>query len=235
VFVDPRWALLADAVSFLVAAGIFSGLPAMAALPRDGRPLAYQGIRVIAGQRVLRVVALLTWATFLSSGLPEALAPAVAPRTWIPYVMAGAATGGVIFAYLVARRAFLANVVNQVRTAAACAGALLFGGAAMLIHAPPWTILAANIAIGAASGWIIGAQATFAQLTPAGRMGQVEATMVATNIFVQGAGILGLGWLVTITHRPGLAYLAAGTTIAVVASYASAQFNNLQSAPAPSS
>jgi hypothetical protein len=217
LYLAPRWALLADAVSFAVAAAIFNGLPRLVPVLRERRPLPYAGIRTIASHPTMRLLVVLTWATVASSGLPEVLAPAVASRAWIPYVMAASATGGATFAYLAARRSFLSQVANQIRVAGLGAAGLIGGGVLLLAHAPSWTIVLANAVVGAGIGWLIGAQATIAQLTPPGRMGQVEATIVAANILLQGAGVLVFGGIVAATGDPGLAYLGGGTLVGAMA------------------
>jgi hypothetical protein len=58
------------------------------------------------------------------------------------------------------------------------------------------------------------AQATSAHLAPKERMGQVEATIVASNIVFSGLGLLGLGWLAA-AYDPALAYLVAGAVLLV--------------------
>jgi len=91
LYVSTRLALLADAVSFVIAALIFMGLPRAEQFVRDRRPPPYSGLRTVFGHPTLRLVALLTWATFASSGLPEAMARGVVSTAWVPWTMAGAA------------------------------------------------------------------------------------------------------------------------------------------------
>jgi hypothetical protein len=211
-----RAALLADAVSFILTAIVLLTLPAGARRPRTPRPRATEGLRIIWRQPLLRVIALVTWATMLSSNLPEALAPSLATAGWLPAVMAAAAFGGAIFAIVAGRRAFLRSVGNQLMVALAFGGALLVAAGVTAAGGPGWALAAANAFIGAGGGWLIGAQATFAQLSPPHRMGQVEASIVAANIIVGGAGVLLLGWLAD-TAGPGFAYLLGGVPVFVAA------------------
>jgi MFS family permease len=217
LYVSTRLALLADTASFVMAAVIFLGLPQAERFVRDRRPPPYSGLRTIFGNPTLRLVALLTWATFASSGLPETMARGVAPTAWVPWTMAGTSMGGTLFTYLVARRTFLRRIANQILTASVLAVSLCLGALVIAMHAAPLLLVLANVAIGAAGGWTVGAQATFARLTPRGLMGQVEASMVAQNVLVQGVAILALGWLASATGQPALSYLAAGVVAGVAA------------------
>jgi MFS family permease len=212
----PRAALLADAVTFGICAVVLATLPTEPQRVRGKRPPPTEGLRIIWRQPVLRVIALATWATMLSANLPETLAAGVASRGWVPAVMAGSAFGGAVFAAFVGRTAFLANVANQLTVAFALGMALLLAGAVTGVGGPDWALATANALIGAGGGWLIGAQATFAKLAPPERMGQVEASIVAANIIVGGAGVLLLGWLADLGGA-ALAYCAGAVPVLVTA------------------
>lgn len=211
-----RWALIADAVSFGVTALIFAGLPVVEQRRRGPRPPASEGLRIIWRHPVLRVVAIVTCATMISTTLPEVLAADLAPAPWVPAVMAGSALGGGIFAVVVARGEFLRRVGNQLAVAVGLGLALALGAAVVAAHASTWALMLANALVGAGGGWLVGAQATFAQYSPPERMGQVEATIVAINIVVSGAGVLLLGWIADAVG-PAAAYLAGSVAVLAAA------------------
>lgn len=212
--IGARTALVIDAISFLAAAIIFAGLPAGPRRARRQRPPAWDGARIIWRHPVLRAIAIATSATMLSSSLPETVAPGVAGRAWLPTVMAASAFGGAVFAFVASRGGLLDRVANQLVVAAGLSGALFLGAVCLAADTPDWALAAANALIGAGAGWLVGAQATFAHLAPMERMGQVEATIVASNIVFSGLGLLGLGWLAA-TYDPALAYLVAGAVLLV--------------------
>ncbi|QLQ37920.1 hypothetical protein [Micromonospora robiginosa] len=215
VALGPRLALAIDLVSFLVAAAVLAGLPVG---PREGRrrrPPAMAGIRIIAGHPVLRTVGLLTLATVLSGALPETLAPDLAGGGWRPVLLAASSFGGAVFVLLAGRRSWLARVAGQVVAVRALGLALLLAGLLVALDAPVWTLALANASIGAGAGWLIGAQATFARLAPPERMGQVEVTMIASNIMFGGIGIFLLGGTAAL-FGPAAAYLAAGLVLLAV-------------------
>ncbi|HYU85225.1 MAG TPA: hypothetical protein VEK80_10500 [Kribbellaceae bacterium] len=107
---------------------------------------------------------------------------------------------------------FLRRPANQMRLAIAFGVALTATGIATLVHAPDWCYVLGNAAVGAGLGWLSGAQATFAELAPAARMGQVEATMVAANAVVSGVGVLLLGALAEVA-APAAAYACGGMIV----------------------
>jgi len=88
-----------------------------------------------------------------------------------------------------------------------------------LVHAPDWVYVVGNAAVGAGLGWLSGAQATFAELAPAARMGQVEATMVAANVLVSGVGVLLLGAIAEVA-QPAAAYACGGVIVFGTAMFA---------------
>ncbi|MFI2709990.1 hypothetical protein ACH495_07655 [Micromonospora sp. NPDC018662] len=215
VALGPRTALVIDLVSFLFAAAVLAGLPANRQEGRRPRPPATAGVRIIAGHPVLRGIALLTLATVLSGALPETLAPDLAGGGWRPVLLAASSFGGAVFVLVVGRRGWLAGVTGQVVAVRALGVALLLAGLLVTLDAPVWALALANALIGAGGGWLIGAQTTFARLAPRERMGQVEVTMIASNIVASGVGIFLLGGTAAL-FGPAAAYLAAGLVLFAV-------------------
>jgi hypothetical protein len=216
--VGPGPALVANAATYLTTAAILFGLPESARRRRE-RPPATAGLRIIWQQPVLRVLTAVVLATMLSSSLTETLATDLASGAWLPVVMAGSAVGGAVFALVASGWRFLGEVRIQLAVALGLGLALVLAAGVVAAGYTSWQLAVANALIGAGGGWLIGVQATFADLAPAQRMGQVEATMVAANIVASGVGVLSLGWLAA-TVGPAAAYLAGG--VAVLAAVASA-------------
>ncbi|MFG1923917.1 hypothetical protein [Cryptosporangium sp. NPDC048952] len=212
IALGPRVALLVDLASFLLAAAILAALPIASPRSRRDRLPPGAGFVLIWQQPTLRVLALLTWATLVSSVLPETVATN-APRAWIPAVMASSALGGAAFAFVAGRTVFLERPLNQARTAAVLGGALLVGAGVLFAGSHPLLLVLVNTVIGAATGWTVGAQATFARLAPAGRMGQLEATMIASNVFLEGVGVLVLSLIAVAAGSDGAAYLVGGLLV----------------------
>ncbi|MBC6463869.1 MFS transporter, partial [Actinomadura sp. HBU206391] len=159
--IGVRWALTADIASFVLTAAIVATLPIAGERARRPRPPASYGFRIIWAQPTLRVLALTTWTTFTCSALPETVAPQVAAGPWLPVVLASSAAGGAVFTFALARHRFLEDVANQFKLAAGLGLALMTGGGLLLISAPVWAIALVNAVVGAAGGWITGAQVTF--------------------------------------------------------------------------
>ncbi|TQS41579.1 MFS transporter [Cryptosporangium phraense] len=212
VALGPRVALLADLVSFLVAAAMLGTLPGLSARSRRDRLPPGAGFVLIWQQPTLRVLALLTWATLICSVLPETVATN-APPGWIPVVMASSALGGAVFAAVVGRLRFLERPLNQTRTAAVLGFGLVGGAVVLFCGGHPLLLAGANVVIGAATGWTVGAQATFARLAPVGRMGQIEATMIASNVFLEGVGVLVLSGIAVAAGSDGAGYLVGGVLV----------------------
>ncbi|MFI5957004.1 MFS transporter [Cryptosporangium sp. NPDC051539] len=216
VALGPRVALLVDLVSFLVAAAMLATLPGEERRERRDRLPPGAGFVLIWRQPTMRVLALLTWATLICSVLPETVATN-APNGWIPAAMASSALGGAVFAGVMGRLRFLERPLNQTRTAALLGAGLLAGAVVLFTGAHPLLLVTANVVIGAATGWTVGAQATFARLSPPGRMGQIEATMIASNLFLEGVGVLVLTGIAVAAGSDGAAYLVGGVLVLVAA------------------
>lgn len=217
VALGPRTALLADVCSFVIAAAMLVGLPITGRGERRDRLPPGAGFVLIWRQPTLRILSLLAWATILCSVLPETVAVDAVAKKWIPMVMVASAFGAALFMGVMGRSRFLGLPLRQAQTAVALGVALVAGGVVLLAGANPVLLAAANLAIGATSGWVIGAQATFARLAPPGRMGQVEATMIASNIVAEGVGVLALSGLAAVSGRDGTAYLIGGVLVVAAA------------------
>lgn len=217
VALGPRTALLADLVSFLIAAAMLTALPVAGQREHRDRLPPGAGFVIIWRQPTLRILALLTWATLVCSVLPEVVATEAVSRGWIPLVMVSSAVGGALFTAVAASRRFLEHPLYQARTAALLGVGLLAGAGVLFADGHPLLLGLANLAIGAASGWTIGAQTTFARLAPIGRMGQLEATMIASNLLLEGVGVLTLSAVAVATGSNGTAYLIGGALVLAAA------------------
>lgn len=213
-----RSALLVDIASFVVGAVLLAGLPVAS---RQDRPRVRSSIgsgwRCVFGHPVMRPLALLAWATTASADVPEAFAPGIGRGAWITALLVASAVGcGLVLAVL-GRGRFLESTSRQVQLAALSGVALLAGGVSLALDAPTGLVVLANLLAGAGGAWLAAAQATFANLAPEGRMGEIEAVMVAGNIFVGGLGALALGAVASHAGRPGTAYIVAGVLTLVTA------------------
>ena len=127
--------------------------------------------------------------------------------------MAASALGGAVFAWVAGSTVFLERPLNQARTASVLGLALIVGAFVLFAGVHPLLLVLVNLVIGAATGWTVGAQATFARLAPAGRMGQLEATMIASNVFLEGVGVLALSLVAVAAGSDGAAYLVGGVLV----------------------
>jgi MFS family permease len=166
----------------------------------------------------LRLLAPVVWVSSLGSALPETLAPLLAHGSGeLPLVMGAAPFGMMAGALLLGRNDLFVDIRRQLVCAVALAAAFAAGAIAIGLSSAVWPLIAANVAIGAAGVWIIGARATFASSTPPDRMAQVEATMVASITVIEGAGVLGIGLLVTMIGTwAGYGVVAVALALATV-------------------
>lgn len=214
VLIGPEPALLADAVSFLVAAAALRALSLPPPRPRSRRPRATAGLQDIWGHPVLRLLALLVIATGAVSAIPEGLAAGVAAEDpgWTPILFAAAPSGQALASLLMGRTRHVERPSVQLTHLAALA--LAFGVAA-LGRSPAWFALS-NLLVGAGIAWLIGPQLTFVRLAPRDRMAQVTGTMVAGLIAAEG---IGTPLFAALADRTSVAtaYRAAGILVLVVA------------------
>lgn len=211
-----RWALGADAVSFVLGAAVLLRLPRLPAPTRQESPGPGAGVRAIRSRSTLWTLAPVVFVTMCGSALPETLAPRLASGTALPFVLIGYPAGSIVAGVVVARSRLLRSVPAQLRLALLCGVSFATGAAAVWADAGPWPVAGANFVIGAGTIWIVGARTTFARDAPPQLMAQVEATMVAALTVAEGLGSLALAGLAT-AAGPAWAYAAEavlGVTVA---------------------
>jgi predicted MFS family arabinose efflux permease len=218
--VSAEAALLLDAASFVAAALLLLGirLPARTAPPEEEAPPSLgAGLRLIAGQPVLRLFGLLTVLTATAGALPETLAPTIVPDDdrLTPLLLASAPLGQAVTIAVLGRSRVIARPWFQLRHLGLLGAALLL--AALAPNAS--TLVAANVLVGAGVAWILGPQLTFLRLTPPARMAQVAGLMWAAIAVAEGGGSLLYGTLADL-HGPGAAYGAAGVVLTLTAAAA---------------
>lgn len=207
-------ALLLDAATFLVAAGVFSVMQFPPARAREGRPPVLAGLREIWRNPVLRLLAVVVWVTVTVTAIPEALATGVTAGSehWLPYVLASAPAGqAVAFAILGRQRQVERPSFQFVHLAWL---ALAFGIAA-LGRSPLW-FLVGNFLVGSGIAWLLGPQALFVRVAPPERMAQITGTMIAIIIAAEGVGTLMFGAVADLVSI-ATAYRAAGFLVLVTA------------------
>jgi len=207
-----RTAFLIDAGTFVVVTLVLLTLPATtrrAAMARSG-PL--DGVRAVLSQPILRLLAPVAWMSMLASLLPETLAADAVSRPWVPIVMAASPMGGAVGFFLAGRTTLLDSVAGVFRAQTALGALLVAGGlAGWLVPSAP-TFLAANFCIGLAGVAMLGVQGAFIRHSPAGRIAQINATMVASVGVLEGAGAVLAGG-VAAALSVSAAYLLAGVLL----------------------
>jgi Major Facilitator Superfamily len=206
-----------DAVTFVVGGLILLTLPKAPKLldePVEERSSPLQGLRVVFGQPVLRILIPVVWATVGGDALPQALAPRLAHGSAVSFVIAAFPAGGAAAAIAFGRSAILDRVKVQLRIASGFGAVFIVGGVALWLSHAAVTVAVVNFVLGLASVWICGTRATFAYYSPPGRVAQVEATMVASIVVVGGVGTLALAGIADATE-PWVAYVVAGALVAV--------------------
>lgn len=214
LLLGARASLGFDAVTFAVAAVLLAGLPKVAPAPSARRAKAGDGLRILLGDRTLRMLTPAVWASVLGLVLPETIVARVVHGAALPFVMAAAPVGMMLGAVTIGRGDALDRLRTQLRLAVLCGTAFLGGAAVVAAGGPAWAIGMANLSVGVFGVWLVGARTTFSRLTPPGRMAQVEAAMVCSNVMVEGVGVLVLGALVTVAG-PASGYAAAALLILV--------------------
>lgn len=207
-------ALLADGVTFLVAAAVLVRLVLPAPETRDRRPPLTAGVRDISANPVLGLLAILALATAAVAAIPEAMAPAVVPQDdpWLPFVLAAGPAGQAVTIFAIGGRRIIGRPSYQLWHIVGFAVAL---GVATLAR-EPWMFAVANLLVGAGAAWIIAAQLTFIRIAPKQRMAQITGTMIAGIIAAEGAGTLALGAVAEATGVQA-AYALAGVWVALLA------------------
>ena len=214
-----RWALGADAVSFLIGAAVLSRLPGLPPHRPEEEPGPTAGFRAIRRTRPLLLIAPVVFVTMCGASLPETFAPRLAHGAALPFVMVGYPLGSIAAGLVIARSRLLRSIRIQLRLALICGMAFATGALAVWAGVGPWPIAGANFVIGAGSIWIVGARTTFAREAPPHLMAQIEASMVAALTIGNGLGTLALSGLATVAG-PGWAYAVeslVGVTVAALA------------------
>lgn len=221
LLISPAAALLADAASYGIAALVLVGISLPAATTADASvesttpargPTA--GFRVIAGDPVLRLFALLVFFSAIVAALPETLAPVVLgpDDARASLLLAAAPLGQAVTIVILGRTATVARPWFQLWHLV-----LLAGGLTIASVAPGFEgLLAANVVVGVGVAWVLGPQLTFLRLVPPARMAQVTGAMWAAIAVAEGGGALLLGAFADVTS-PRAAYLVAGVLVAVTA------------------
>lgn len=221
LLLSPSQALLVNVATALVAAALLAATP----LVHGGRPRretagsdvrvwaeVTAGVRVLWSHPVLRFVLLGAWATMVASAVPESLAASVSSGGWVAVVLASNAMGGVVGTVLGGRSAALATPKVMRRWIAVGGVGFVATAAALAVGAPVWTVVAGNIVVGAAGGWLIGGQVAVLTHAPADRMAQVNATMIASLIVLEGLGALAVAG-VAVAVGAWAAYLTVGVVL----------------------
>jgi MFS family permease len=126
VLVGVRAALVADVVTFVLAALLLwrLRLPPALRLDRQAGPTA--GLAAIFANPTLAVLAPVTWVGLTAGVLPETLAPvALAPahRAWLPWTVSAAPAGTAVAAVLVGRSRLPERLRSQFRSGCGGGGA----------------------------------------------------------------------------------------------------------------
>jgi hypothetical protein len=215
--VSAEAALLLDAGSFVLAALLLIGIKLGAddgSGAEDGPPSFSSGLRIIIGQPVLLLFALLTILTATAGALPETLAPTIVPDDdrLTPLLLAAAPFGQAITIVVLGRTRIVARPWFQLGHLAVLGAALLLAAAAPNAS----SLVAANVLVGVGVAWILGPQLTFLRRTPTARMAQVAGLMWAAIAAAEGGGSLLYGGLAD-RYGPSSAYGVAGVVLAVTA------------------
>lgn len=207
-------ALLFDAASFVVGAGLLLRAVFPPPRPRQRPASVTAGIRDIWSNPVLRLLAPLVWVTASVGSMPEALAAGVASQgdPWLPLVFAAAPAGQAATMLVVGRVEHFGRPSAQLIHLAWLALAL---GIAAQGRSPAWFVLG-NFLVGSGVAWTMGPQLSFVRLAPPERMAQVTGTMIAVLIAADGLGTPLFAWLADRTDV-STAYRVAGFLVLVAA------------------
>lgn len=207
-------ALLIDAAACLVAAAILAGIALPAATPTTSRPAVTAGLRDIARDPVLRLLAVLVVVTGTVSSLPETLAPSVVPPgdPWRAVVLAASPFGQAVTMTFLGRLTAIRRPSVQLVHFVFLALSL---GLAALATTPPQAA-AAYLLVGAGTAWLVGPQLTFLRLAPRVRMAHVTGTIVALLAVADGLGSLAFASLADL-WGVSAAFQVAGTALILAA------------------
>ncbi|HLM04074.1 MAG TPA: MFS transporter [Blastococcus sp.] len=205
-------ALLADAVTFVVAAAVLLTLPVVAQRPAEVRPRPLDGVRAVLGQPTLRRLAPVAWTCMVASLLPETLAADAVPREWVAVAMAASPFGGVIGYLLVGRTTLLDTASGTLRAQVALGGVLITGAAVVWSAPSAATFVTVNVLVGLMAVAMLGVQTAFIAHSPPAQAAQINTTMVASVGVLEGAGSVLAGGVAALAGVPA-AYLLIGLLV----------------------
>jgi Major Facilitator Superfamily len=215
VGVDP--ALAADAVTFVVAALLLTGLRVPAPSGRRRRAALTTGISTIFADQTLAVLAPIAWVGLTMGAVPASLATTElhgSYRGWVPLAMAACAAGLASAGAITGRTNLAERVQGQLWYIAA--GGACFAVTAAGLEATPLLLIAGNFAAGVGMGWSIATQTTFLLVIAPERMAHVTSTMIASLIALEGIGAVVFGTVANSLGVPA-AYLLVGVLEATAA------------------
>jgi MFS family permease len=221
VWLKPRGALLADAVSFLVSGLLIArGVRYRQAAARGGRPTLradiVEGARVVFHSRMLRSILLLAWFGAAFALVPEGLAVTYARRLGYGPIATGFLTaaspaGLVVGALLIGRLMAPSTRLRLMRPLAAAAFVPLVLTA---MHPPVWGAVVLWTLSGIGLAYQLPANATFMQAVPHEARGRAFGLAQTGIQALQGLSIAGAGalallvpphWVVALAGVLGLA------------------------------
>jgi MFS family permease len=224
VWLRPRGALVADAVSFaLSAAFIAYGVKHRPAVLRDARPTLradiVDGASVVFRSPVLRSILLLAWLGATFSIVPEGLAVTYARQLHrgplaTGFLTAAIPAGWVVGALLIGRLAAPATRLRMMRALAALAFLPLL---ATVLRPPVWGTVALWMLTGMAMSYQIPANATFMTVVPPDLRGRAFGLAQSGMQAFQGLSIAGAGALATVLPAHQVVAVSGALGLASVA------------------
>jgi predicted MFS family arabinose efflux permease len=208
-------ALAADAVTFVAAALLITGLRLPPPVRSRQRGSMTTGVRAIFGDRTLSLLAPVVWIGLSVGAVPQTLAAAAlskSDRGLVPAALAAMAAGAAIAATVVGRTRLSERVEGQFWYITLCG--IAFGLTALGLHQDPLLLIAGNLAIGVGFGWTVAAQTTFIHVIPAERIAHVTSTMIGSLIVLEGVGAVTFGAVAGAFGVPA-AYLLAGVMLTI--------------------
>lgn len=208
-------ALAADAVTFVAAALLLSGLRLPPPARSRQRGSMTTGIRAIFSDRTLSVLAPVAWIGLSLGAVPQTLAAAAlskSDRGLVPAALAAMAAGAAIAATVVGRTTLSERVPGQFRYITLCGAAFVLTAAGL--HLDPPLLVVGNFAIGLGFGWTVAAQTTFIHVIPPERIAHVTSTMIGSLIVLEGVGAVAFAAVADAFGVPA-AYLLAGVLLII--------------------
>lgn len=200
-------ALLADGVSFVLAAVLLSGIPFPRRTPQGARQPIGSGWRTVRHDPLLRLLLPMVAVSATVGALPESLAQDAtrdAPL-WTGWVMAAGPAGVALGALGVGGF----DVLARPRWMLFHLGCYAMTFLLVIVSGHPAALALTNLLVGVGAAWMVGPQTVFVRRVPSHRLAQVTGLMIAVVIVAEGVGTFVLGF---VASRGGLAaaYLVAG-------------------------